>query len=275
MKRLALAFIAVSVIAAAGGRASAADLGTRAPQAPLAPPILAEDFSSGWYVRGDFIASFYRRAALGLADTAYVGPGRWVDLNDTRAATGFGGGIGLGFKYKSVRIDATLDIRAPARFSGMVPPGGDWSYAGPLPVPARSDRFGVASQTALINAYVDLGTFGPVTPYIGAGIGVARLSASGYGSTPVPAAAALGEQAVTPDLARTTKWNLAVAAMAGVTVDITPQAKLDLGYRYIHMGSLRFADTAGGTYRAGPVAAHEFRIGLRYMFGDGLGPVGP
>lgn len=275
MKRLALAFIAASLVATAGEPAWAADLGARSPQAPLAPPVLAEDFSSGWYVRADFIASFYRRAALGLGDTAYVGAGRWVDLNETRAGTGFGGGLGFGFKYKSVRIDATFDIRSAARFSGMAPPAGDWAYAGPLPVPARNERFGIASQTALINAYVDLGTFGPVTPYVGAGLGIARLSASGYGSTPVPAAAALGEPAVAPDLSRTVKWNLAVAAMAGVTVDITPQAKLDLGYRYIHMGSLRFADTAGGAYRASPIAAHEFRIGLRYMFGDGLGPVAP
>uniref|UniRef100_UPI0023BACBE5 outer membrane protein n=1 Tax=Stenotrophomonas maltophilia TaxID=40324 RepID=UPI0023BACBE5 len=79
-------------------------------------------------------------------------------------------------------------------------------------------------------------------PYIGAGLGVARLSEASYSSTPVPAAAALGELAVTPTLTSATKWNLAVAAMAGVTFDITPQTKLDIGYRYLHMGSLRFAD---------------------------------
>ncbi|WP_170181784.1 outer membrane protein [Phreatobacter stygius] len=274
MKRLALALIAVSLVATAGGSAEAADLGGRMPAAPLAPPVLAEDFASGWYVRGDLSASLFRRASLGAGNTSYFAPGQWADLNATRAGSAFGGGLGVGFKYKWFRLDATLDIRSAARFSGMAPPNGDWLYAGPLPVPARNERFSVTSQTALINAYVDLGGWGGVTPYVGAGLGVARLSASSYSSTPVPAAAALGEIAVTPALTGTTKWNLAAAAMAGVTFDITPQARLDIGYRYLHMGSLRFADTAGGSYRAGPVAAHEIRIGLRYMFGDGLGPAG-
>lgn len=275
MKRLALALMAVSFVATAGGSADAADLAGRAPLAPLAPPVLAEDFASGWYIRGDLSASLFRRPSLGAANTSYFAAGQWVDLNGTRAGSAFGGGLGVGFKYKWFRLDTTLDIRSAARLSGMAPPNGDWNDPGPLPVPARTERLAVTSQTALINAYADIGGWSGITPYVGVGLGVARLSASNYTSTPVPAAAALGELSVAPALTSATKWNLAVAAMAGVTFDITPQTKLDVGYRYLHMGSLRFADSAGGSYRAGPVAAHEIRIGLRYMFGDGLGPAGP
>jgi opacity protein-like surface antigen len=275
MKRLALAIIAASTLAAAQGPASAADLAERPSLAPLAPPVLPEDFDSGWYARGDVSASLFRGASLGLAGTPHVVPGQWVDLRDNRAGSASGGGLGFGFKYKWFRLDATLDLRSAVSLSGMAPPNGDWSYAGPLPVPARTERFGVSSQTALINAYAEFGPWRGIAPYVGVGIGLARLDASSASSTPLPAAAALGEAYTAPSLTQTTKWNLALAAMAGVTFDITPQTKLDLGYRYLHMGSLRFADSAGGTYRASPVAAHEIRIGLRYMFGDGLGPVAP
>jgi opacity protein-like surface antigen len=268
VRRISAAAMTACLMAPAG--AIAADLGSRMPAAPLAPPVLAEDFSSGWYMRGDFTASLYRRPSARYFDQVNFAPGQWVSLRDTRGGTAFGGGLGLGFKYRWFRLDTTLDIRSAASVSGMAPPAGNWAYVGPLPSPARTERFGVSSQVALVNAYVDLGTFGPVTPYLGAGLGVARLTAGSYSSTPVPAAALLGETTVTPTLTASTKWTLAWAAMAGMTVDLTPQTKLDLGYRYLHMGALRFSDLAGGGYRT-TVAAHELRVGLRYMFGDGLG----
>uniref|UniRef100_UPI0013DC9B23 hypothetical protein n=1 Tax=Stenotrophomonas maltophilia TaxID=40324 RepID=UPI0013DC9B23 len=87
--------------------------------------------------------SLFRRAALGAANTSYFAPGQWVDLNGTRAGSAFGGGLGLGFKYKWFRLDTTLDIRSAARLSGMAPPNGDWNDPGPLPVPARTERFSV------------------------------------------------------------------------------------------------------------------------------------
>ncbi len=257
------------LVLAATPPALAADTRGAAPSAPLLPPVLAEDFSSGWYMRGDLTASFFRRPAARYFDAVNLAPGAWVDLRDTRAGTGFGAGLGAGFKYKWLRLDTTLDIRSTARLSGFAPPEGNWAYAGPLPVPARTDRFGVTAHSLLVNAYVDLGGWGGVTPYLGIGIGTARLAASGYISTPVPAAALLGETTRTPNLVATVKWTLAWAAMAGVTIDLTPQTKIDLGYRYMHMGALRFADNAGGAYRT-TVAAHEFRVGLRYMFGDGM-----
>lgn len=264
-----LSAVALAGLMLAVAPALAAETRGAAPPAPLLPPVLAEDFSSGWYVRGDLNVSLFRRPAARYLDAVNVVPGAWVDLRDTRAGTGFGGSLGAGFKYKWLRLDTTLDIRSTARLSGFAPPEGNWAYAGPLPVPARNDRFGVTAHSMLVNAYVDLGGWGGVTPYVGVGIGTARLAASGYVSTPVPAAALLGETTRTPNLVSTVKWTLAWAAMAGVTIDLSPQTKVDLGYRYMHMGALRFADTAGGAYRT-TVAAHEFRIGLRYMFGDGV-----
>ncbi len=234
------------------------------PEAPLAPPVLPEDYSSGWYVRGDVTADMFRSPAMAAFDAT---AGRFIEQRGTRGGRSFGGGLGFGFKYKGFRLDTTLDIRSSATVSGFAPPQGNWGYVGPLPVPSRLNSFGVSAQTLLVNAYADLGTLGPLTPYVGVGVGTARLTASRYVSTPVPAAAALGEATFIPALSNTTKWTIAWAAMAGVTLDVTPQTKIDIGYRYLHMGSLRFVDTAGGAYRT-TVAAHELRVGLRYMFGD-------
>lgn len=204
----------------AATQARAADLVM--PAGPLPPPVLAEDFSSGWYVRGDFNASLP------------------AAFRDGRMANAYGAGIGIGFKYKWLRLDTVVDMRSSAAVTDFVPVG----------------RFAVSSQTALTNAYLDLASIGPVSPYIGAGVGVARVQTS----------------VSAPGFAGATRWNLAWAAMAGVTFDISPQAKVDLGYRYIRMGSMRVDDVAG--FHRAPASAHEIRIGLRYMFGDGL-PPGP
>lgn len=223
MKRGTMIVMAAAVLALAGCTCTtptrAADLRGAAP-APLAPPVLAEDFSSGWYVRGDFTASLP------------------AAFRDGRMANAYGGGFGVGFKYKWARFDTVVDLRSSAVVTDFAP--------------AAVGRFGVSSQTVLANAYLDLGPLGPLSPYIGAGVGVARVQS------------AVG----TAGFTGATRWNVAFAAMAGVTIDLTPQMKLDVGYRYIQMGSARIDDLAG-SYRV-PATSHEIRIGLRYMFGDGL-----
>lgn len=95
--------------------------------------------------------------------------------------------------------------------------------------------------TVLANVYVDLGRWTKLTPYIGAGIGAgyADLDAPGFGSG----------------------WGLAWAAMGGVAIELAPNWQLDLGYRYLALENVGL----GGGLPAFDQAAHEIRIGLRYL----------
>ncbi|ONK25338.1 hypothetical protein BLX87_00060 [Bacillus sp. VT-16-64] len=72
---------------------------------------------------------------------------------------------------------------------------------------------------AMANAYVDLGNYYGITPYVGGGIGFANVNYDYQG--PVDARLKSGGT-------NRFEW----ALMAGIAVDITPRLKLDLGYRY-------------------------------------------
>ena len=53
-----------------------------------------------------------------------------------------------------------------------------------------------------------------------------------------------------------TQFNFAFAVMAGIAIDISKNAKLDLGYRYLNMGKWGNSKTAA--------TSHDFRMGFRY-----------
>ena len=97
----------------------------------------------------------------------------------------------------------------------------------------------------LANAYVDLGTWSNITPYVGVGAGVSFHRASAP---------------VVPDAAQT---KFAWAVMAGIGFGISENIKLDIGYRYVNLGR------ASGLLGAAPFRknydVHEARIGVRYL----------
>jgi opacity protein-like surface antigen len=62
--------------------------------------------------------------------------------------------------------------------------------------------------------------------------------------------------------------------MAGVGYQITDRMTVDFGYRYLDMGKAESGtiDSAGFTnprVRIDDLAAHEFKVGIRYSFGGG------
>jgi opacity protein-like surface antigen len=71
--------------------------------------------------------------------------------------------------------------------------------------------------------------------------------------------------------------NLAWALMAGTSYDLSQAAKLDLGYRYLNLGSGIAASsdllnctcgTVGAPLKMSDLHAHEFRVGVRWALGD-------
>src|SRR5690606_27044237 len=81
----------------------------------------------------------------------------------------------------------------------------------------------------LANAYADLGKFHGFTPYVGAGIGAARVTISDFVDDNLLSGG--GGYAGTGH-----KWNFAWALHAGFGVDVTDRATIDVGYSFVHMG---------------------------------------
>ena len=284
-----------AVLAGAGTIASAADLRgpipLGLPPAPVAAPIAEV---SGLYLRGDI--------GLGAIDA------NKFRYSDNPAGLSFGskdfeaqifGGIGIGYQVNSwLRFDVTGEYRGRSGFQahdrysvGNIGCGN--LYAQPVGsvtctnAGENINRGSVSSLVLLANAYLDLGTWYGLTPFIGGGVGVAQnrvtgVTDTGYATNTVtasliPAIAPVGQSATAATFgtaANRDRTNFAWALMAGVGYDVTQNVKLELSYRYLNLGRMSTGTyaCAGGCpnpyqLEARNLDSHDFRLGMRWMFG--------
>lgn len=248
------------------GPALAADLLGPAPRPYVepAPALAVAELGSGWYLRGD----------IGYADFEKVGEKPYgvpvPPFDSMRLKSTYVAGIGIGYKFNTwLRADITGDYRGAAAFDARSSRTG---YTEGYSV----DRGKIQSSTLLLNGYIDLGTWSGITPYVGAGIGVAQNRFGSYSAQVVCLTAACGDP--TPGAsyplgpqARSyvpsgTRTNLAWAVMAGASMELMPGVLIDAGYRYVSLGEARTRlDSFGVGTRTKDLSAHEVRLGIRYV----------
>lgn len=119
-------------------------------------------------------------------------------------------------------------------------------------------------ETYMFNLYYDIDTGTKLTPYVGAGIGLAHIDAKSSYDHPGAAYSHVNES--------DTKfaWQLS----AGAAYALTDNLAVDLGYRYTDLGSIKgdssFYDASGVV--AAPLnmkadfESHEVMLGARYTF---------
>ncbi len=192
------------------------------------------DLISGWYARGDV---GYRWNSIGSVDTP-LPVTSWTFDN----AWSLGGGAG--YKYKWFRSDVTIDYSERSDFRGNIAAVNNF----------YNDR--IDAWTLLWNVYLDMGTWGGFTPYIGAGAGASYLRTAQF------------TQPIWENVQDGRNWNFSWAAIGGVSYQFSPNLLLDLSYRYLSLGEtvtgmLPPTYTSRVTYR--DMSAQEIRIGLRWM----------
>jgi opacity protein-like surface antigen len=216
--------------------------------------------TSGIYVRGDLGWSWARDAEMvdknfGLDgfifNSAGTGPGVVNDIGDSYVL-----GIGLG-----------------ARLSPMFRGDIVYSYRGGYQLD-DTDQFGdsfsgdVTSHSVMANVYWDIPfTMTGFQPFVGAGAGWAGNHMKNV-STADGGVFLLPEGEVS---------NFAWQAMGGVSFSVSPQATLDVFYRYFDGGKLQVEEgpvlfddgTPAGPYTGarGKLTAHEIVLSLRWAFG--------
>src|SRR5690606_32177822 len=123
------------------------------------------------------------------------------------------------------------------------------------------DTSAFSALLLMANAYVDLGTYHGVTPYVGAGIGGAYVQWDD-----------LVNDATTGLVVHegASNWRFAWALMAGASYCLTENLQLDAGYRFTRIEGGRMFEESG--LGVGPgfgvgFYGHEVRAGLRYALG--------
>ncbi|MFS8043423.1 outer membrane protein [Xanthobacter sp. AM33] len=214
---------------AAGTRVEAADPETADMLAKLGKP---GDFSiAPPEVSDDAPSGWYVRAdagyvaAIGGAQPVAGGLPGGLDLS----GSGWSAGGGLGYRFfPFLRSEVSLDYL-------------DLGTAGQGP-----GAVSASATVALASLYWDVVTVAGFTPYLSAGVGFA-INSLGAG----PAAFGPGGN----------DWQFAWSAGAGLSYALSSEISFDLGYRYVDLGSPSY----GGALFVGDAAAHQVRLGVRYM----------
>lgn len=276
--------------------AAAALLVSPALAADMGPPVLrasapayepAPPPEGGWYLRGDIGVAANTIGDFGVFDGAQrLGSAQGFELRSKSFSETVSIGIGAGYQFNSwFRVDVTGEFRGGGRLRGYdyvaFASGGGTTHQ------TNNYQGDVRSWAMMANFYVDLGTyctFGCLTPYLGAGVGFAHHTVSGFSDTStgfntvLGATGSLGSYAVT-----SSKTTFAWALMAGVGYRVSERLSLELGYRYLNMGSLPVLSLINNdptvienrSVRVRNVSAHEIRLGMRWMLNCACAPAAP
>lgn len=222
-----------------GGAVSAADVRQSSmPPPPLLQnaPLLVDEFSSGWYLRGDVGYRFKNDAD----SVSHNGPPavRSPEFDKSWLA-----GAGVGYKWEWFRTDLTVDYGSVSAFTGN------------SAIQNNDFKANIDSVTGLVNVYGDLGTWFGLTPYVGVGAGFARLQAADFNLVSAPGAFTNSGS----------NWNFAWAYMAGISYRVMGNYHVDLGYRHVNMGDVDTGrDKFGNQLSFKKLSSDEIRIGFRY-----------
>ncbi len=287
---------AVAVLASQAGGILAAKAADMLPPLYQPQPSQMVEFGSGWYLRGDVgyvnISEPMPQAPMTVSGNVPPPPSSDIfgDANSSFAVAG--ATLGMGYQFNPwFRMDATFDWRQDHTISNSTyglscaldvtdPTTGTATLTNQGSC-YKTDTLSEQSWTALLNAYGDLGTWYGFTPYVGAGLGVTHIKAVAnenwywtYGGAYTAngvnnayfsnAANVLIHYGYPGNVGPTqVRNNFSWALMAGVAYDIAPGLKLDVGYRYLNMGTLAASTSSGGTVHR-TIDSQEVRAGLRW-----------
>ncbi len=159
-----------------------------------------------------------------------------------------------------LRLEATAEYRAKARVYAF----GHYTDGAGFDLDTYEGN--LKSWVFLANAFIDLGTWDCLTPFVGAGVGGAYNTLADFTDVnPSTAGFGFGRNP--------SEWNLAWALYAGVSYNVTKNFKIDLTYRYLNYGSITdTVDCIGGcnpnSFKFKDLYSNDIMLGLRWTCCD-------
>jgi opacity protein-like surface antigen len=221
--------IGLALVLSQTGIAAAADLGLPPPP----PEPVCVGCVGPWYLKG-FVGAANPNVDKVHDELLLTSPEFIFFDKDIKSTPLFG----LGFGYDTghyFRFDFTGEYRGSGMFisnAKYAGPNGEFSPGGPGGAGTDQYTADIESWVGLANAYIDLGTWHCVTPYVGGGIGFASIDVIGLMDVNTPN----NGVAFARDHSET---NFAWAFYAGLSYKVTPSLTLDLTYRYTDLGDAK------------------------------------
>jgi opacity protein-like surface antigen len=265
LRIIALAAVAASALTLQPARAADMPI-------PHMPPPPIEEFG-GWYLRGHIGMSNQGLKALDNISFATAPGFTWLDRGAFDSAPIFG--VGIGYQYNSwLRFDLTGEWRGGASFKAL----DQYTDVANCPPPnnfCTNDYSAIKKEWLfLANAYLDLGTWWSISPYIGAGLGFANVHVGNFRDVNV----LVGGGGWAPGAS---KWNFAWALHAGLSYKVTPTFMVDLGYRFVSLGNGITGDllnmdgtnpTPNNPMHFKGLYSHDLMLGVRWLFDEPFAP---
>jgi opacity protein-like surface antigen len=241
---------------------------------PIAPPPMyapppPED-PSGWYLRGDigFSNQSFRRLSINdPAINAGVNPGSFTETSSVDSGGIFD--VGVGYRFNDwFRADVIGQYRGKAGFKAVDLFTTNSAFG---TAPVVDTYAGSKSEFLfLANAYVDLGTWWNVTPFIGAGVGASRVTISNFADVSLISPTFGGGPGVAYALTGS-QWNFAWAGHAGLAYRVNRALTLELGYSYVDLGNGTTGRSAAYDSPLSPyvfkvehITSHDLKLGVRW-----------
>ena len=252
--------------------AHAADMPMPQPQVVYQPVPCCD--TGRWYLRGDVGVGVQTFTSFDHSQTnsVFVWPPSWQivqkDIQDTSIF-----GFGVGYEWNSwLRFDVTGEYRTKAGFKAT---GSftEFCAGGGTCFDVNTGNF--SSAVFLANAYIDLGTWWCITPFIGAGVGGARNMISEVQDLRLEYRRRSRLRLYNEN--DSAQWNLAWDVQAGLTYNVNDNFKVDFSWRFLNLGSPQTAvvhcqntpTCPGAFYTLRDITSQDFRVGLRWVFPAG------
>ncbi len=202
--------------------------------------------TGGWYAAGSASISLLNDTGGTIANAPVAGS---TVILQNPLETGYGVQGALGYGFDDFRLEAELGYshNTQSRYVAIVPPTGS------IPAAVTDDAI-----RGMVNGYYELSK-GSVRPYLGAGLGLARVNINFFAPrAPLPneAPRRLIEDGDT---------RFAYQFMAGAAVPVSDGVALTLQYRWLDAGTIHAKDVRGEAITRDQ-AGHNVDVGIRFNF---------
>lgn len=242
---------------------------------PMAPPVEYASPApmlgdSGLYLRGDLGYSVNRPGNIVYAP-ANAGGERTVSHSMKGAGVV---SVGVGYQLNAMlRGDITLEQRGQSNFRYL---DRVENTSNPAAYYLNDVRGSMGLRVAMANAYMHMGTWNNISPFVGVGVGLGAASIRNVTNQGVgpgnshPNARGIGDNA--------DRTGVAFALHTGLSYRITGNWSAELGYRYLALntikgGTMNCFNATTSTYDAcgyrtviKNFGAHDIKFGIRYLF---------